>query len=945
MQTVRAVNTEPIPGYRLLEPLGSGGFGEVWKCEAPGGLFKAIKFVTGHSDHLSDNNDGAARELQALQHIKTIRHPYLLAMDRVEMIDGDLVIVMELADKSLQQLLEQYRQIGLPGIPRDELLGYLRETAEVLDLMNQDHGLQHLDIKPRNLFLLGQHVKVADFGLVSSLGGLPDCHADDHSRNAITPLYAPPETFLGKISVFSDQYSLAITYCELLTGTLPFTGKNFRQVALAHVQGKPELSALPSEEAAIVRRALAKGPTARFPSCTDFLLALEAVGPAPVLPPPRPRNTKFDICLGEMTNTAVVPAVTAQLAVTVDKTNIPRVTPGASPTPTGNTAAVPDSPPARIGREPAPAGGPGGSLVPGHQLLECIGRLPVGEVWLAGNTEGQRRTIKLVAPPEPIDGDPENDPVAVLQRLQHPILAPLEVIACPGKRVALVTAPGDGSLHDRMKECHRDSLPGIPRMEALNYLKAVAEGLDALQTTYRLQHLCLTPKHVLLQEGQPRLVDFGLMELFWAALGFEAPALNTRYCAPELFSWQSSRECDQYSLALIYQEVLTGVHPFRNLNQRQMATVRLRGSPDVGLLPAIDRPIIMRALHLDPDQRFRTSSELIAALEAVSYEIGCPPAVATRAPGGTMPSSQPPYSQGPRPAPGWPQSSGAPAVGAAAASHLKYLGPDPRAAKLNDIRAVIAAEVAAAAGNAEVRSAGALRYTLHPPQPGKGRGEPFLEAHCFGRLLPATVRLKLAGFREQWQAELIAADKPAELPGRGPGVGFAFFVRVSASIWQRCIGRQPGIEVNLTLHPPLNATESLTEVCVHLLPQGLGAAERAQAILCDIGPTILESLKNYLQLHTERRVDPRFPYPRPIQVYPVLPAHDVGAPFLAQGKDISAGGMGLSLPCEPPTPSLLVQIDPGNRAPVVVPAYIVRAQPTADGRLDVGLRFDWDAIA
>ena len=90
-------------------------------------------------------------------------------MDRVERIGGELVIVMELADRSLHDLLCQYRDAGLPGVPRAELLRYFEEVAEVLDLLNQEHGLQHLDVKPRNLFLVGRHVKVGDFGLVNSL--------------------------------------------------------------------------------------------------------------------------------------------------------------------------------------------------------------------------------------------------------------------------------------------------------------------------------------------------------------------------------------------------------------------------------------------------------------------------------------------------------------------------------------------------------------------------------------------------------------------------------------------------------------------------------------------------------------------------------------------------------------------------------------------------------
>src|SRR5438477_12564857 len=104
MAVPREHGAEPIPGYKLIERLGGGGFGEVWKCEAPGGLLKAIKFVYGNLYALDSEAARAEQELKALERVKNIRHPFLLTMERVEEIDGELVIVMELADKDLRDL-------------------------------------------------------------------------------------------------------------------------------------------------------------------------------------------------------------------------------------------------------------------------------------------------------------------------------------------------------------------------------------------------------------------------------------------------------------------------------------------------------------------------------------------------------------------------------------------------------------------------------------------------------------------------------------------------------------------------------------------------------------------------------------------------------------------------------------------------------------------------
>ncbi len=269
-----ASHAEPIPGYRLIERIGGGGFGDVWKAEAPGGLMKAIKII--HGDLRTVDPDGARhaeQELKALKRVQQIRHPFLLSLERYDVVEGRLLIVMELADRNLWERFRECRGQSLPGIPRDELLGYLEETAEVLDLMNNSYQLQHLDVKPQNLFLVHNHVKVADFGLVKDLEGVRAA-----ITGGVTPVYAAPETFDGVATRFCDQYSLAIVYQELLTGVRPISGNNAQQLLVQHLQGIPNLTPLPLADRAAVGRALSKKPDDRFPTCAQFIKALYQAG-------------------------------------------------------------------------------------------------------------------------------------------------------------------------------------------------------------------------------------------------------------------------------------------------------------------------------------------------------------------------------------------------------------------------------------------------------------------------------------------------------------------------------------------------------------------------------------------------------------------------------------------------------------------------------------------
>jgi len=540
MLTLKEKNTEPIPGYRLLTPLGRGGFGEVWKCLAPGGLFKAIKFVAPDSrSGLGINRTKATEEWEAVERVKSVRHPFLLSVERVEIIDGELIIVMELADCSLLDLLNRRRAAGHMGIERTALLEYLGEAANVLDHMNIQHGLQHLDVKPANLFLIADHVKVADFGLVQSLTESEG--AKSLSLGAITARYAAPELFLNKVSSSCDQYSLAIAYQELLTGTVPFAGQNSRQLLLQHSSEPPNLEPLPKADRAVIARALSKDPQHRFNSCTELFHTLQH-GAA---------RGKGD----------------QEVEREEDKETIPEIT------------LSPCLPVSFSGHPPYH-----GRYLPEHVYQTFLSRTPSSENWETQTGDGRRWLVRFFFGVVGHNARREQEAIARILKLQHDVLPPIQLLpAGPGCLIA-VTEMLENSLRDRFQEARGRGESGLKRRQLLDWLWPIAEALDELARNHTLFHLALTPRNVVFKGRCVQLTDFGLIPLLWQPAGQLQPQLQMRYTAPEVTELRGTHNSDQYSLAVIFQEMLTGEHPFRG--QRGNADANLRP------LPVDDRPIV-----------------------------------------------------------------------------------------------------------------------------------------------------------------------------------------------------------------------------------------------------------------------------------------------------------------------------------------------------------------
>lgn len=260
-------------------------------------------------------------------------------------------------------------------------------------------------------------------------------------------------------------------------------------------------------------------------------------------------------------------------------------------------------------------------LLQGLRFEACLEENRLREVWRAVGPDGRYRLVTYIKGFANSADAPS--PVLTEQRLtsvRHPHLLLVEAVVYEGGRVVVVSESADCTWAEYFRSTPLEGPYGLRRHKLLSFLSQVAEALDFLRREHALMHLGLSPRVLWIRNGQAVLSDFGVVELLWVPQQRPAAQYSPRYAAPEVFAGKPSWTSDQFSLAIIYQELLTGVHPFRIVRLRDLAMESWQ-EPDLEPLPAGDREAVRRALARSPHDRFATCREFIHTLREAPNKV------------------------------------------------------------------------------------------------------------------------------------------------------------------------------------------------------------------------------------------------------------------------------------------------------------------------------------
>jgi len=289
--------------YEIIELIGAGGMGEVYKAHDPRlNRDVAIKVLL---QHVSEKPEASARFEREARTIAGLHHPHICVVHDVGRHEKTDYLVMELLEgETLASRLERGR------LPLDQALKFAMEIAGALDKAHRS-GITHRDLKPGNVMLTKNGVKLLDFGLaklrdtgsVSTLSAAAT-KADVTAEGTIigSLQYMSPEQLEGKeADARSDLFAFGATLHEMVTGQKAFEGKSPVSLMSAILKDTPPLISTlqpvaPESLERVITTCLAKDPDDRWQSARDLHRELQWVASVPK-PTSAPTRQKFPVTI------------------------------------------------------------------------------------------------------------------------------------------------------------------------------------------------------------------------------------------------------------------------------------------------------------------------------------------------------------------------------------------------------------------------------------------------------------------------------------------------------------------------------------------------------------------------------------------------------------------------------------------------------------------------